>query len=148
MCARLPLAYSLYDKPLFTGSSANVIYKPRKGLADEYADPAGGDDAYDTHTKLKPQRALGGAGGSLDAKEERTGPVLFEKAASDAPSRAAAPPVADDPFGLDQFLQEAKLGKRKEPAGDPASSSRAADPHKKTDAPTEQAKKPNKYMKY
>jgi len=64
-------AYTLYDKPLFSGSSANSIYKHRKDKGDEVDEKA----------------------------NKRSGPVEFEKEEA-------------DPFGLDQFMTDAKKGKR------------------------------------
>jgi SNW domain-containing protein 1 len=84
-------AYNLYDKPLFNGSSANMIYKPRKAvdslLDDEVQDEV--SSLLDT-TRFKAYKGFKGA----DEQPEREGPVQFEKEA--------------DPFGVDEFLDEAR----------------------------------------
>jgi SNW domain-containing protein 1 len=89
--------YSVYTKPLFSGSSANAIYKPKKGDEDSY----GGEEDYkkllDT-TKFKPDKDFTGVDRSK-AAEPRNKPVEFEK-------------VEEDPFGLDEFLSQAKTSSK------------------------------------
>lgn len=87
-------AYNIYSKPLFHGSSATQIYKAPKKDAD--TDVYGSEEDYkkllDT-SKFKPDKDFSGV--ERDKKAEpRSGPVEFEK--------------EEDPFGLDEFLSEAK----------------------------------------
>lgn len=84
-------SYDLYDKPLFSGSSANAIYRPKKqdveivsGVATEKI----------TSLLSKPHRGFEGT----DSTEAiRSGPVLFEK--------------ETDVFGVDAFMTAAKRGR-------------------------------------
>ncbi|RKP20610.1 hypothetical protein ROZALSC1DRAFT_27920 [Rozella allomycis CSF55] len=91
-------AYDLYDKPLFKGSSANLIYRPKKSnVDDEIAGTSAAVDALLDTARFKPQK---GFAGTEEAKPYE-GPVQFEKDEEQ-----------DDPFGLNEFLTEAKKGKR------------------------------------
>ncbi|KAF9454630.1 pre-mRNA-processing protein 45 [Macrolepiota fuliginosa MF-IS2] len=98
-------AYSLYDRPLFHGSTAAAaIYKARGNITE------GNDDSFGGGTEEGIGKALGndrfGIGrpkvGFEGASEQevREGPVQFEKDTSDV-------------FGLNQFLDEAKTGKKR-----------------------------------
>lgn len=103
-------SYSLYDKPLFQGSSAAQIYRPKKGGAlDDEEPPAAGDDAKERKgrqrspdrldtSRFRPDKAFAGAEGKR-ADGPRARPVEFE-----------SEPTAD-PFGLDEFLRDAKAGR-------------------------------------
>jgi SNW domain-containing protein 1 len=97
-------SYSLYDKPLFSGSSAAAaIYKPRGANIDDDGNEIaeGGEEAV--REGMKNDRfGLGRAGAGrgfegADSTEVRDGPVAFEKDTL-------------DPFGVDAFLDEAKKG--------------------------------------
>lgn len=94
-------AYSAYDKPLFAGSSANQIYRPKRFEQEEY----GGVSGVDTEGIEKmiggqgPSRGFKGAEGGTNVA--RDGPVQFEKEQE------------ADPFGLEQFLSSAKRGREK-----------------------------------
>jgi SNW domain-containing protein 1 len=96
-------AYNVYDKPLFQGSSANFLYRPKKDNDSEVYggddDEEGGDDKQGTD-KFKPNRDFSGVDRSRRA-EPRRAPVEFEK--------------EEDPFGLDEFLTEAKETQKKKP---------------------------------
>nr|CAG8497330.1 10790_t:CDS:10 [Entrophospora candida] len=82
-------SYDLYDKPLFAGSSASSIYKPKK---DYDSDKFGGGNVEDINKMLSVDKF---------GTKPRDGPVEFEKEEA-------------DPFGVNQFLAEAKKGvKRK-----------------------------------
>ncbi|KAI8851918.1 puff-specific protein Bx42 [Chytridium lagenaria] len=85
--------YDLYDKPLFTGSSANAIYRPKKTeVTDE---PRGYDkDQVDKLLKNAPQRGFQGTEGGVS----HDGPVMFER-------------EEEDPFGLEQFMSSAQRGR-------------------------------------
>jgi len=104
-------SYNLYDKPLFSGSSAAAAIYRRpagRGGADDIYGAAGGDDgAFEEELKNNDRFGLGqskfkgaedadgapgGGGGGA-----RSGPVQFEKDTS-------------DPFAINQFLDEAKRG--------------------------------------
>ncbi|GAA5930925.1 hypothetical protein JCM10213_003946 [Rhodosporidiobolus nylandii] len=94
-------SYNLYDKPLFSGSSAAAaIYKPRGKNVD--------DEGYEVNEEevskaMRNDRfGLGQAGKGrgfegADTSEIREGPVAFERDTA-------------DPFGVDAFLESAKSG--------------------------------------
>ena len=85
--------YNLYDKPLFTGSSAAAIYRPKRTESEMV-----GGVAADKIEKIigdgKPHKGFQGA--DYDADISRDGPVQFEKEA--------------DPFGFGEFMGSAKRG--------------------------------------
>jgi len=89
-------AYSVYSKPLFQGSSANTLYRPKKGTdAENY----GGEEDYnkllDT-SKFKPDKEFTGSSDQKEKAQPRDGPLEFER--------------EEDPFGLNEFLSAAKKG--------------------------------------
>jgi SNW domain-containing protein 1 len=89
-------SYNIYNKPLFSGSSANVLYRPKKSDTELY----GGEEEVEKllkTSKFKPDKDFEGVD-RTKATEARTRPVEFEK--------------EEDPFGLDAFLNEAKSGKK------------------------------------
>ncbi|GAK64471.1 pre-mRNA-processing protein 45 [Moesziomyces antarcticus] len=96
-------SYNLYDKPLFSGSSAAAaIYRRpagRRGADDIY----GADDgAFEEELKNNDRFGLGQSKfeGAQDEQQQgapRSGPVQFEKDES-------------DPFAINQFLDDAKRG--------------------------------------
>jgi len=88
-------SYSVYSKPLFQGSSANAIYRPRKNADNEVY--GGEEDLAKLHdtSRFKADKTFSGAEKDKNSGP-REGPVEFEK-----PS---------DPFGLDEFLSAAKTG--------------------------------------
>jgi SNW domain-containing protein 1 len=98
-------SYSLYDKPLFRGSSAAAaIYKARGNITE------GGEESFGCGTEEGIGRALDkdrfglgqaqiGFGGARE-QEVREGPVQFEKDTTDV-------------FGVDKFLDEAKSGRKR-----------------------------------
>ena len=98
-------AYNLYDRPLFHGSSAaSAIYKARGNIAagDDSLLGGGTDDGI-TKALENDRFGLGqvriGFEGAAD-QEVKEGPVQFEKDTGDV-------------FGLDQFFDEAKTGKKR-----------------------------------
>lgn len=99
-------SYGLYDRPLFHGSSAAAaIYKARGDLAEGNEDSFGGGTEEGIGKALDNDRfGLGrprvGFEGAND-QEVREGPVQFEKDTS------------GDVFGVDQFMDEAKSGKKR-----------------------------------
>jgi SNW domain-containing protein 1 len=98
-------AYHLYDKPLFHGSTAAAaIYKARGNITE------GNDEAFGGGTEEGVGRALDNDRFNLgqprvgfegaNEQEVREGPVQFEKDTGDV-------------FGVNQFLDEAKTGKKR-----------------------------------
>ena len=98
-------SYNLYDRPLFHGSSAAAaIYKARGNISEGNDESFGGGTEEGIGKALDNDRfGLGrprvGFEGASE-QEVREGPVQFEKDSSDV-------------FGLDQFLDEAKSGKKR-----------------------------------
>ncbi|KAF8651492.1 hypothetical protein AX16_004790 [Volvariella volvacea WC 439] len=98
-------SYSLYDKPLFHGSTAAAaIYKARGNMSQGNEDSFGGGTEEGVGRALNNDRfGLGqvkvGFEGASD-QEAREGPVQFEKDTGDV-------------FGLNEFLDEAKAGKKR-----------------------------------
>ena len=88
-------AYSLYDKPLFSTSSANTVYRPKKDQGDDFAGTEEDLKKLVNTERFVPDKGFQGA----DKAQKRSGPVEFEAA-------------QEDPFGLDQFMKEARQGKR------------------------------------
>ncbi|KAG6854740.1 mRNA splicing protein [Blastosporella zonata] len=98
-------SYNLYDKPLFHGSTAAAaIYKARGNITEGNEDSFGGGTdegigrALDNDRFGLGQARIGFEGAS--EQEVREGPVQFEKDTGDV-------------FGLNQFLDEAKTGKKR-----------------------------------
>ena len=98
-------SYNLYDKPLFSGSSAAAAIYRRpagRGGADEIYN---GTDEVEQELKNNDRFGLGQSKfkgveaetAERDAGMSRSGPVMFEKDTS-------------DPFAINQFLDEAKRG--------------------------------------
>lgn len=98
-------SYNLYDRPLFHGSTAAAaIYKARGNIAEGNEESFGGGTEEGIGKALDNDRfSLGqarvGFEGAAD-QEIKEGPVQFEKDTGDV-------------FGLNQFLDEAKTGKKR-----------------------------------
>jgi SNW domain-containing protein 1 len=98
-------AYNLYDRPLFHGSTAAAaIYKARGNIAEGNESLLGGGTDEGIGKALENDRfGLGqvriGFEGAAE-QEVKEGPVQFEKDTGDV-------------FGLDQFFDEAKTGKKR-----------------------------------
>mmetsp|Transcript_55194 Transcript_55194/g.76540 ORF Transcript_55194/g.76540 Transcript_55194/m.76540 type:complete len:532 (+) Transcript_55194:78-1673(+) len=91
-------AYDVYDKA-FRGEKSSSIYRPTKRAETQYTDDE--VEALKSGSKFhRPDKGFQGA----DGRQQRDGPVQFEKSESDV-------------FGLDQFLADAK-GSRKRTADD------------------------------
>jgi len=88
------LAYNVYDKPLFAGSAATAVYHHKKSQDDESFGSEADMEKLRSTDRFQPDKGFSGA----DKGQKRAGPVEFEK--------------EEDPFGIDQFLNEAKKGKR------------------------------------
>jgi SNW domain-containing protein 1 len=84
-------SYSIYDKPLFNGSSANTIYRPKKSESSTI----GGIQSEKINDLLTkgPHNGFQGADGDV----ARDGPVKFEK--------------EQDVFGMDEFMSTVKRGR-------------------------------------
>ncbi|KAM0746284.1 hypothetical protein T439DRAFT_319297 [Meredithblackwellia eburnea MCA 4105] len=94
-------SYSLYDKPLFSGSSAAAaIYRPRGANVDD--EGVEGNEEEVRKALGNDRFGLGVAGSGrgfegADSGEIRDGPVAFERDTA-------------DPFAIDAFLESAKAG--------------------------------------
>ncbi|RDB21219.1 Pre-mRNA-processing protein 45 [Hypsizygus marmoreus] len=98
-------AYNLYDRPLFHGSTAAAaIYKARGNIPEGNEESFGGGTDEGIGKALDNDRfGLGRARVGFEGANEqevREGPVQFEKDTGDV-------------FGLNQFLDEAKTGKKR-----------------------------------
>jgi len=93
-------AYNVYDKALFRGGSASeAIYRPSRAAEDGWGDEDAAVDQVMKAARFKPgDKGFDGAGGA-EGGGGRNRPVEFEQEAE------------ADPFGLDEFLTEAKRGK-------------------------------------
>ncbi|EJD02265.1 pre-mRNA-processing protein 45 [Fomitiporia mediterranea MF3/22] len=99
-------AYNLYDRPLFHGSTAAAaIYKAHGNMAEGNEDSFGGGTEEGIGKALDNDRfGLGKARVGFEGAEDqevREGPVQFEK------------DTTADVFGVDEFLDEAKAGKKR-----------------------------------
>ncbi|KAJ3019508.1 UNVERIFIED_CONTAM: Puff-specific protein Bx42 [Siphonaria sp. JEL0065] len=100
-------SYNLYDKPLFAGSSANAIYRPKKAVDDHQdaipgvrtdrieriVENGGQDGGSMSRGPHKGFKGTDGPSGSRD------GPVQFEREED------------EDVFGIDEFMSTAKRGR-------------------------------------
>lgn len=107
--------YNLYDRPLMA-SASHLIYRPSFRSGEGDAGNAIGDDddegaAANEKPRGKTDRGFHGAN-YIEAKE---GPVQFERSSALSITSAALKPglstAVVDPFGLDQFISDAKKGK-------------------------------------
>ena len=91
-------SYNIYDKALFRGgAAADAIYRPTRTKEDEWADEDAVADKVAKASRFKPgDRGFEGAGEGDQPAGGRSGPVEFEQEDE------------ADPFGLDDFLSEAK----------------------------------------
>jgi SNW domain-containing protein 1 len=98
--------YSVYDKPWRQNADvAQGLYRPKKGGdSDVYGEDL--DNLIKTN-RFVPDKEFSGTDRSAAAS--RSGPVQFEK-------------EEEDPFGLDQFLQQAKRSSKRGPEPGPSSS--------------------------
>ena len=111
-------AYNIYDKALFRGgAAAESLYRPTRGAQeDEWA-----DEEKAAENVLKAARFKAGDRGFEGSREQgenqraQGAPVEFEADADEA-----------DPFGLDQFLSEAKRGKALDKIGEGSGMAAAA----------------------
>lgn len=124
-------SYNLYDKPLFSGSSAAAaIYKPRGANIDDEGNEVNVDGEGISKSMQNDRFGLGVAGRGFegaDTTEVRDGSVysFFSMMMFSRNSRAdfgvsfgGCSPVAfekdvADPFGVDAFLETAKAGAKR-----------------------------------
>ncbi|KPV72312.1 uncharacterized protein RHOBADRAFT_46766 [Rhodotorula graminis WP1] len=94
-------SYNLYDKPLFSGSSAAAaIYKPRGRDVDDEGFEVNAEEVDKAMRNDRFGLGVAGKGRGFegtDTSEIRDGPVAFERDTA-------------DPFGVDAFLESAKAG--------------------------------------
>ncbi|KAJ3002098.1 UNVERIFIED_CONTAM: mRNA splicing protein, partial [Siphonaria sp. JEL0065] len=100
-------SYGIYDKPLFAGSSANAIYRPKKAM-DDHQDAIPGirtdrieriveSSGQDSGSMSRgPHKGFKGTDGPSGSRE---GPVQFEREED------------EDVFGIDEFMSTAKRGR-------------------------------------
>jgi len=90
--------YSAYDKPWRKESNVgNAIYRPSKNLDSEMYGGQEDLEALRSSKKFVPDKGFSGTSG---AGPSRSGPVEFQK-------------DTDDPFGLDDFLEDAKKASKR-----------------------------------
>lgn len=109
-------AYNIYDKPLFTGSSANVLYRPKAQDTENY----GGDDLQNILEKSSGRFSTGGVRGfkgtegGLDGPRDK--PVAFEKVSDEMLGQPMQPPEDadddEDPFNLAGILGNEPVQRR------------------------------------
>ena len=95
-------AYNVYDKALFRGgAAAEAIYRPTRSQEDEWGDEDAVIDKVNKASRFKPgDKGFDGADGAdAGGAGGRGRPVEFEQE------------DAADPFGLDEFLDQAGKGK-------------------------------------
>lgn len=101
-------SYNLYDRPLFSGSSAAAaIYKAKGNDVGNDEAYGGGTDAGIQAEMEKDRFALGNATRGFEGAESsevRDGPVQFEK------DVVLSLDGTSDPFGTEQFLNAVKKG--------------------------------------
>ncbi|KAG8377743.1 hypothetical protein BUALT_Bualt08G0064700 [Buddleja alternifolia] len=96
-------AYNIYDKSLFAAgpSAMHTLYRPKKDDADDEM-YGGADEKLMKTERFKPDKAFSGTSKRMGTRER---PVEFEK---DQPPEEEE----EDPFGLLQFFEEVKTGKK------------------------------------
>lgn len=107
-------SYNIYDKALFRGgAAAEAIYRPTRTAEDDWGDEDKAVEKIQSSSRFKPgDRGFSGTGG--EGGGSRSAPVEFEN------------DTEADPFGLDQFLSEAKKGKALDKIGEGSGMSAAA----------------------
>jgi len=99
--------YNVYDKPLFKGTSASMLYRPKKNEdTDVYGDSTSVEKILNT-SRFKPDKDFNGV--DRTKPDTRQTPVEFEKDEKEKEKEKEE----EDPFGLDEFLKEAKTGGKK-----------------------------------
>lgn len=88
--------YNVYSKPMRESGGAKSIYRPKNVESDMYGSAETQINEISNTDRFRPDRDFQGVDRSTKASK-REGPVTFEKEV-----------VAADPFGLDEFLKEAR----------------------------------------
>ena len=108
----------VYDKPLFAAQNAiNNIYRPNPSAQDDEPEDDGGA-TVERIAKANRFEVLGKAAKGFrgaDIAEPRSGPVQFEKDRGGAPASGKA--KDDDPFGIDDMIQNVTGGNGKKRYG-------------------------------
>jgi SNW domain-containing protein 1 len=109
-------SYNVYDKPLFNAqNAAAAIYRPRGNNRNDEA--FGGGTEEGISNALENDRfGLGASkfvGAAEAGKEDRSGPVEFEKDVSLNMGQVQGMEGQQDPFGLNQFMGDAVAGKKR-----------------------------------
>lgn len=86
--------YNVFDKPLFKGSSANTLYRPK--ASEQFDESEMAKLVEKSAKKFAPDRGFDGAERSAAATSARDKPVEFERE------------EAEDPYGLDSVLDDGK----------------------------------------
>jgi len=112
--------YGVYDKPWRKdGDMAQNIYRPSKNIDSEMYGGKEDLEALRSNKRFVADKGFQGTEGGAAGGQSRSGPVQFEK-------------EADDPFGLDAFLDTAKrASKRKDDDGDRRREDRGRDDRKR-----------------
>merc|ERR1712137_909074 len=97
--------YSAFDKPLFQGTSAHQMFRPKKDAEELYGSEADLEALKNTK-RFQPDRGFKGA--ESDGKARRN-PVEFER--QPGAVQEASEPVTDDFDFLDDYMDEAKTAK-------------------------------------
>mmetsp|Transcript_27752 Transcript_27752/g.34704 ORF Transcript_27752/g.34704 Transcript_27752/m.34704 type:complete len:546 (+) Transcript_27752:38-1675(+) len=92
--------YNAYSKPLFDRQEAASVYRPKKSDAEMYGDANEQYDKLVNTDRFRPDKGFKGT--EYTSAQSRDAPVQFEREEEEL-----------DPFGLDQFLTDAKKGKKK-----------------------------------
>jgi SNW domain-containing protein 1 len=95
--------YNIYDKTLFGSDREAALYRAPSKDSDMYGDSTSVEKILSTN-RFKPDRDFSGVDRS-QSTGPRSGPVEFER-------------EAEDPFGLDKFLSDAKAGRKRERSPD------------------------------
>ena len=109
----------VYDKPLFAAQNAiNNIYRPNPSAQDDEPEDDGGA-TVERIAKANRFEVLGKAAKGFrgaDIAEPRSGPVQFEKDRGGVPA-SGGKPKDDDPFGIDDMIQNVTGGSGKKRSG-------------------------------
>ena len=98
-------SYSAFDKPLFQGTSAHQMFRPKKGAEEIYGSEADLEALKTSTRRFQPDRGFQGA--ESDGKARRN-PVEFERQPGTVQNDGA--PTDDFDF-LDDYMDEAKTAK-------------------------------------
>ena len=109
-------SYNVYDKPLFHGSAATQLFRPKKSEIDPYAGEDDLDKLKQGTSKFRPDKGFAGTESDKPI-QPRSKPVQFEKddftndEEEYEDNRRGNNKADEDEFGLDEFLDVAKKSK-------------------------------------